>query len=98
MDITTDPTHSERRRLLLQQIHLHYRQIIEHVGKTPGELIQIPDVTLPPYRGRFKYLSLDKLYMIANRGLAYRLLNGLSAKHMEILLATLNGIQKQGVE
>ncbi len=91
-----DSTNSERRRFLLQQIHHHYRQLVEHLGKTPGDVIQIPYVVLPPLRGRFKYLSLEKIYKDDNHGRAHLLVSGLSAEQMEILLTTLNRILVQG--
>jgi hypothetical protein len=66
------------------------RQLVEQTGKQPGDLIQIPDVTLRPLQGRFTHLSHDKLYRHMNHGMAYLLLSGLSADKMEILLTTLN--------
>jgi hypothetical protein len=91
-----DTPDAERRRLLLEQIRLRYEQCIAYWGKTPGDQIQIPAVTLPPIRGKFTHLSNDKLFKPGNYGLSSIPINRLSAGHMETLLRTLNQILVPG--
>jgi hypothetical protein len=83
-------SNAEWRRVLLEHIRHQYRQLIERSGKQPGEMIPVPEVVLPPLRGRFTHLSHDNLYRPMSHGSAYLLLGGLSADQMEILLTSLN--------
>jgi hypothetical protein len=94
--IHNDTPDAEWRRLLLEQIRQRYEQCIAYWGKTPGDQIQIPAITLPPIRGKFTHLSNDKLFKSMNYGLSFIPINRLSAEHMETLLRALHQIPVPG--